>query len=185
MAEVYESGSDSAKYDDLEHLLKMENPQKKKRLKKSEAAAGSSGGKAKLKVKSKLVEYFREAEVDEAELNGVASSDMFAGMEFYIVNTDERAASKHFLETVIATNGGRRVQNLMQTTTHLIAARADFRVRNIVAQYGMNVIHFSWVLSCLERGFLVDLEPMFMVSANIALQNYFDTTLDRFGDHLT
>ena len=79
------------------------------------------------------MEYFRETEIDEAELHGVASSDIFAGMEFYIVNTDEKAASKHFLETIIATNGGRRVQNLMDTTTHLIAAREDFRVRNIVA----------------------------------------------------
>lgn len=91
---------------------------------------------------------------------------MFEGMEFYIVNTDEREASKHFLETVIVTNGGTRVQNLMGTTTHLIAAREDFRVRNIVAQYSMNVIHFSWVLSCLSRGFLIELEPMFMVSTN-------------------
>ena len=110
---------------------------------------------------------------------------MFTGMEFYIVNTDEQQASKNFLETVIVANGGSRVQNLMGTTTHLIAARADFRVRNTVAQYGMNVIHFSWILSCLERGFLVDLEPMFMVHANKALQSYFDRTLDRFGDHLT
>ena len=96
----------------------------------------------KLNIKSKLVEYFQEPEVDEAELHGVASSDMFTGMEFYIVNTDEKVASKHFLETVIATNGGKRVQNLMETTTHLIAAREDFRVRNIVAQYGMNIINY-------------------------------------------
>ena len=47
--------------------------------------------------------------MDEAELHGVASSDMFEGMEFYVVNTDERKASKKFLETIIATNGGRRV----------------------------------------------------------------------------
>ena len=60
-------------------------------------------------IKSRLVEYFREAEIGEDELNGVASSDMFSGMEFYIVNTDEKVASKQFLETVIATNGGRRV----------------------------------------------------------------------------
>ena len=73
----------------------------------------------------------------------------------------------------------------MGTTTHLIAAKNDFRVRNIVNYYGMNIIHFSWVLSCLERGFLVDLEPMFMVSTNDQLQAYFDTCLDRFGDHFT
>ena len=98
---------------------------------------------------NKVVEYFREAKIDETELHGVASSTMFEGMEFYIVNTDEKAASKQFLETVIVTNGGRRVQNLMPTTTHLIAAREDFRVRNIVAQYGMNIISYKWILSCL------------------------------------
>jgi len=42
-------------------------------------------------------------------LNGVAYSSMFEGMEFYIVNTDEKKATKNFLETVIATNGGQRV----------------------------------------------------------------------------
>ena len=49
----------------------------------------------------------------------------------------------------------------------------------------MNVISYTWLLSCLERGFLVDLEPMFMVSTNKQLQQYFDTSLDSFGDHFT
>ena len=56
-----------------------------------------------------MVEYFREATIDPAELDGVAASKMFEGMEFYIVNTDEKAASKQFLETMIVTNGGGRV----------------------------------------------------------------------------
>ena len=95
------------------------------------------------------MEYFRETVIDPTELNGVASSSMFEGFEFYIVNTDEKIASKSFLETVIVTNGGKRVQNLMPTTTHIIAAREDFRVRNIVAMNGMNIISFKWILSCL------------------------------------
>ena len=45
-------------------------------------------------MKSKLVEYFQEAHIDEVELHGAASSDMFEGMEFYIVNTDQKKASK-------------------------------------------------------------------------------------------
>ena len=88
LAEVYESGSESERRDDLEQLMRMENP-KKKRLRKSEAAAETGLDKTKFKFKSKVVEYFREAEVDVTELHGVASSDMFTGMEFYIVNTDE------------------------------------------------------------------------------------------------
>ena len=103
---------------------------------------------------------------------------MFEGMEFYIVNTDESVASKHFIETLVVTNGGRRVQNLMSSTTHLIAAREDFRVRNIVAQYGMNIIHHSWVLNCVERGCLLELEPMFMISTNRHLEAYFEHSLD-------
>ena len=137
------------------------------------------------KFKDKVVEYFREATIDEAELKGVAASTMFEGFEFYIVNTDEKVASKQFLETVVVTNGGRRVQNLMPTTTHLIAAREDFRVRNIVAFYGMNVISYKWILSCLERGFLVDLEPIFMIAVNDALRAYFKKNLDKYGDHFT
>jgi len=74
---------------------------------------------------------------------------------------------------------------MMPTTTHLIAAKEDFRVRNIVAQYGMNIVHYSWILSCIERGFLVELEPMFMVSINKQLRAYFKTSLDCYGDHMT
>ena len=81
---------------------------KKKRVRLSESGLAGEEQK-RLKIKSKLVDYFREADIDEAELHGVASSKMFEGMEFYIVNTDEKVASKHFLETVIVTNGGRRV----------------------------------------------------------------------------
>ena len=71
----------------------------------------------------------------------------------------------------------------MASTTHLIAAKPDFRVRNIVAQYGMNVINYRWVLACVERGFLVDLEPILMVSVNEELKAYFKENLDKFGDH--
>ena len=74
---------------------------------------------------------------------------------------------------------------MMSSTTHLIAAREDFRVRNIVAQYGMNIVHYSWVMNCLERCCLVELEPMFMVSANRHLEAYFLRSLDQFGDHNT
>ena len=59
---------------------------------------------------------------------------MFDGMEFYIVNSEERGDrnTKRFLEESIVKHGGTRVQNLMPTTTHLIAVREDFRTRSIV-----------------------------------------------------
>ena len=110
----------------------------------------------------KLVEFYRET--DTAEV--VKKSDMFLGMEFYIVNVDDKVANKPFLESRIVENGGRRVQNLMPTTTHQVAATMDFRVRTLVDKFDMNILSFRWILTCLERGFLVDLEPQYMVYAN-------------------
>lgn len=73
----------------------------------------------------------------------------------------------------------------MPTTTHLIAVRDDFRTRAIVQQYGMNIIKHAWLLACVERGFLVDLEPRFMISANADVRAYFKINLDQYGDHFT
>jgi hypothetical protein len=112
---------------------------------------------------------------------------MFAGMEFYVVNSEDHGErnTKRYLEEQIAKYGGRRVQNLMPTTTHLIAVREDFRTRSIVQQYSMNVIKYTWLLTCVDRGFLVDLEPRFMISTNKELRAYFKVNLDQFGDHYT
>ena len=74
---------------------------------------------------------------------------------------------------------------MLQTTTHLIAARTDFRARGIVQQYGMDIIKYTWILTCLRRGFLVDLEPQYMVATNKELEEYFKVNLDKYEDHWT
>ena len=186
LEEVYPSGSDADSGDDLEAMVRQKP--KRKKLPQPEQTANDKRPSSSMpgpQFKTKVVEYFREAVIDETELNGVASSTMFEGFEFCIINTDEKVASKAFLETVIVTNGGTRVQNMMPTTTHIIAAREDFRVRNIVAMYGMNVISYKWILSCLRRGFLLDLEPIYMITTNDALRAYFKRNLDQYGDHFT
>lgn len=68
---------------------------------------------------SKVVEFFRETDTKDV----VKKSEMFHGMEFCIVNVDETVANKPCLESRIVEHGGRRVQNLLSTTTHIIAAR--------------------------------------------------------------
>jgi len=47
----------------------------------------------------------------------------------------------------------------MPSTTHIVAATFDFRVRTLVDKLDINVLSYKWILACLERGFLVDLEP--------------------------
>jgi len=109
---------------------------------------------------------------------------MFEGMEFYVINVDS-TVSKPNLEKIILENGGKRVQNLMPTTTHLIAAKECFRVRSIVQQYKMNVIQYRWVVNCAEFGTLVELEPLYMIYSNADLLRYFEQNIDKYGDHYT
>ncbi len=62
-------------------------------------------GQSRVKVNNKLVEFYRETDTTEV----IKKSDMFSGMEFYIVNVDDSIANKPFLESRIVENGGRRV----------------------------------------------------------------------------
>jgi hypothetical protein len=91
---------------------------------------------------------------------------MFSGMEFYIVNVDPEKANKPYLESRIAENGGLVVQNMRPSTTHIIASNIDFKVKNLIERFNMNIVKYNWILVCIERGFLVDLEPSYMISAN-------------------
>lgn len=54
---------------------------------------------------NKVVEFYREFDAKEV----VKKSDMFKGMEFFIVNVDDKVANKPFLESRIAEHGGKRV----------------------------------------------------------------------------
>ena len=71
------------------------------------------------KIKQNVVEFYRETDTSDVK----KTSDIFLGLEFYIVNTDESIASKPFLERLIVQHGGKKVQNLVRTTTHIIAER--------------------------------------------------------------
>jgi hypothetical protein len=130
---------------------------------------------------NKIVEFYRETDTKDV----IKKSEMFKGMEFYIVNVDEQVANKPFLESRIVEHGGKRVQNLLPTTTHIIAATQTFKVRTLVERFNMNIVSYKWILACLDRGFLVDLEPHYMVHSNEQLNKYFKENLDPYNDHYT
>jgi DNA ligase-4 len=154
-----------------------EDGPKKKEAEVVGVAAGTRA--ARVKFNNKIVEFYRETDTREV----LRKSDMFEGMEFYIVNADDQVANKPYLESRIVENGGRRVQNLMPTTTHVVAATLDFKVRTLIDKFDMNILSYRWILTCVERGFLVDLEPSYMVYSNERLQRYFSENLDPLGDH--
>ena len=72
------------------------------------------------------------------------------------------------------------MQNLMETTTHIIAASLTFKVRTLIDNYDMNILSYKWIMTCIERGFLVDLEPIYMIYANHRLKEYFLDNLDSY-----
>ena len=99
----------------------------------------------------------------------IVISQMFAGMEFYIVNCRDDP-SKTDLELMIYQHGGTLVQNLMPSTTHIVAAVEDFKCRSIRDSFDMNIISNKWVVACVRRGCLLDLEPRFMIYTNAELK---------------
>ena len=111
-------------------------------------------------------------------------STIFYPYEFYIVNSGPENP-KPALEKTILANGGRVVQNLLQTTTHLLAFEPDFRTRNVIGRFKMNVIYEAWMLECVRRQRLLELEPRYMLYATPELEEYFRTNIGRFGDHHT
>lgn len=55
----------------------------------------------------------------------------------------------------------------------------------MVDQYDMNIVKDTWITACTERGFLLELEPAYMIYANQQLEAYFRDCLDEFNDHFT
>jgi len=71
---------------------------------------------------------------------------MFQNFEFYIVNFNIEFNKKE-LETIIHANSGRIVQNLLDSTTHIIACKEDFKTKNL-EKMSYNIISHNWILEC-------------------------------------
>lgn len=127
------------------------------------------------------------------------------GLEFYIVNTNELTAPKADIEKLIVIHGGRKVQNYLPSTTHIIADKFDFKIRSLLEHtrrsgcagtrgdaqkmdahdQEMNVINADWIRDCAAQSALLDLEPAYMVHASEKLKKLFELKLDKFGDNYT
>ena len=60
-------------------------------------------------------------------------SEIFKDLEFYVINSNEfgEKQSKSDIETLIVAYGGKKVQNFMTTTSHIIAFRNDFKAQHL------------------------------------------------------
>lgn len=155
------------KHKNIEDVLQEEEGKKKKR--KNVRKQKKDGDKEGL-----CLTQFRAT-----DLTALVSKDtFFQRMEFYVVSLGDSQVTKQFLERTVAEYGGLCVQNLLPTTTHLIAARCnleksfcnffrkDFKVQNIIKASGKCVIHYNWILKCAENGELIELTPDYMIYSN-------------------
>jgi hypothetical protein len=67
---------------------------------------------------------------------------------------------------------------LLNTTTHVIAEKVDFKVKSLIEKYDMNIVRSKWIKACSERGILLELEPAYMIHTNTQLESYFRNCLD-------
>jgi hypothetical protein len=75
-----------------------------------------------------LVEFYRDTDTS----NVAQISNIFEGLEFVIINTNDKELSKPFLEKTIVSLGGKKVQNFRNTTSHVIADRRTFQVDSLI-----------------------------------------------------
>eukprot|EP01022_Parablepharisma_sp_SALTPOND_P011968 TRINITY_DN15277_c0_g1_i1.p1 TRINITY_DN15277_c0_g1~~TRINITY_DN15277_c0_g1_i1.p1 ORF type:complete len:732 (-),score=68.46 TRINITY_DN15277_c0_g1_i1:510-2705(-) len=140
---------------------------KKKNKKVEENVDGDefslSNKRAKLKrtaeMRTIIVPHMQDTDVSEVKRR----TRIFEGLEFYIANISGESCKKADLERIIVENGGKKVQNYLVTTTHILAEKLDFKVANIIQSTNLPIIHYCWVLKCNELGKVVDLTPKYML----------------------
>ncbi len=103
-------------------------------------------------------------------------SAMFNGFEFYVATLSRDnpdGLTKAILETYIVQHGGRKVQNLLPTTTHVVASHIDFQLQKLILKVDPNVYHYRWILNCIKHRTVVEITPRLMVYTNQRGKDYF------------
>lgn len=94
------------------------------------------------KNKRNVIEAYRDTDTTNVD----KISSIFSNFEFYVLNTNDQVVTKPQLEVLIVSLGGKKVQNYMKSTTHVVADRTNtFQVQAIIDKYDLNIIRPSWV----------------------------------------
>jgi hypothetical protein len=75
-----------------------------------------------------------------------------------VMNGDD-VKSKKDLETLLIQNGGVCVQSPGDTTEIVIAAKKVIKVNNLIRQGIFDIVHYRWILECIQESTLLALEP--------------------------
>ncbi len=59
------------------------------------------------------------------------------------------------------------------------------KVQNLISRELFDVVHYKWLLECVQKESLVALEPRLMIYAKPETQAVFENDIDKFGDSYT
>jgi DNA ligase 4 len=119
---------------------------------------------------------------DTDTTNIIIKSEIFRNLEFYIAKSND----KQELEKLIVEYGGNKVQNYLNTTTHVIATDINsIRVQNLVSKRDIDIISPKWIYDCVKYSKRLDIKPSYMVSISLSTQSFFDREYTKYGDSLS
>jgi hypothetical protein len=131
---------------------------------------------------TKILESFRDT--DTNNVNKI--SDLFNGNEFLILNIDENLSKnieqKKILECIIVENGGNKVQNFLQSTTHIIASKLDIRAQNLLKSNDVNIYNPKWITDTVKYNKHMKLSPLYLTHINKATAEKFSYRMDKYND---
>lgn len=132
---------------------------------------------------TKLLDNFRDTDTN----NVFKVSDLFRGLEFLVLTVNEEMSKnseeKKQLEKLIVEHGGKKVQNLLDSTTHVIASLIDIRAKSILKKTNKNILQPNWVYDSIKYKKIMDLSPIYLLYTNNDTITSFKYTMDKYNDH--
>jgi DNA ligase-4 len=107
--------------------------------------------KSRRKKEYKLLEHFKPADLRNIEIK----TDLFKGMEIYVMSGD-KTYSKQKFEEMIYENGGKLTQNPTKDTKYIITEKETFKVKNLMDKN--IVLKNQWVLDSIKENKLINID---------------------------
>ncbi|EFA81882.1 DNA ligase IV [Heterostelium album PN500] len=123
---------------------------------------------------------------EDTDTTGVVKqSGLFEGLEFCVVKGD-RQHSKAMLEIVIVENGGTKVQYPSKKTNYVVSSMKEvLKIQNLISSGSFDIVHFQWLLDCIEGKRRIPLGPKYMIFTTEATRDIFSKEIDPYGDSFT
>ncbi|CAO3595413.1 unnamed protein product [Absidia cylindrospora] len=130
-------------------------------------------------LKSSLGLVLSQQGVGTENINQV--SNLFGGLNFYVIIGMNNTVTKAKLEYMIKENGGEFVQS-DDKANYVIAGKHNIRVDSIIHKKTCNIIMPQWIFDCVAANQILPLSPKYMLYATDQTKKEFSIKMDKYGD---